>query len=1792
MKKNNSQGNKNKRVQWGNIGLVIALIVTILAGAGFRFVGVNWDENQHMHPDERFLSMVHSAISPVASLSEYFDTATSSLNPSNRGYSFFVYGTLPLFIVRYIGEALGQADYTSITVVGRQVSALFDVFTILLVYFIGKRLYNKWTGLLGALFYAMAVLPIQLSHYATVDVITNTFAYLTVYMAVWALTRKPIPPVRGAGQPDDENQPDDGKNEPGVDFSKVKNVLRDLAPYLLFGVALGAAAASKINAVVLAVILPLVELMRYLRLDPEVRHDALPHMIRNLVAAAILSFLTFRFFQPYAFNGPGFFNFSLNEEWLSSMKSLSTQASGDVDYPPALQWARRSITFSWENMAKWGLGLPLGILASMSFIGMGIQIVRKKNWHLHLPLWVFTGLYFIWQSISWVRTMRYQMLVYPALALFAGWGLVRLWSARKTIKLWFIKIKPNMIRITGIVLTVLVILTTAAWAFMFAGIYTREHTRVAASRWIYQNLSGSMNLIIETADGEAQQPLPYRTSDSLASDDAFTLPFYAVADGSLQTVTFPHILDQAQTSTLKQVRLSVYAADAPEEILATAALEGEFLPSESESLGESYEFILDAPVSITEGDLYYLRLELNSDRVSLVLNGSPTLGTITSAGMSLESPLSKIMQSISVGSPYDMNIMVVETGTVTAFELPHLVDISGLDADKIFSVTVTNPNIENGEVSASVQSAFDPGEDIRGDAYLLTFDQPLAVEEGQVISVHLETETEGAALVPYGDTPVHESSWDDAVPYPVDGLSPYSTSGGIYQEDLYFEMYWTDNELKLEMFETSLDLADYIFISSSRQWGTTTRVPERYLLTTFYYQNLLGCPEGEDIEWCYSVAKPGMFEGNLGFELVAIFDSEPELAGIEINTQFAEEAFTVYDHPKVLIFKKTDAYDSIEVRELLRTVDLSQVVYFTPGDASNYDSVDLEDLDDPQYNLMLPEDRLEEQREGGTWSALFDLESLLNESQFLAAAVFYLVVTLLGIVCYPLVRMALPGLSDRGYPLSKLAGLLILSFFVWILGSVGVSFTKTTILGVLIGIFLFLGLIVYLQRKVLLAELKDKWRYFLTVELLALVAFIFFILVRLGNPDLWHPYKGGEKPMDFSYLNAVLKSTTFPPYDPWFEGGFINYYYYGLVIVGVPIKLLGIVPAIAYNIVLPIWYSILILGGFSVGWNFYNGIPRSRALRTGKRSEKMIFNMAFVVGLATAVGLAVLGNLGTIDLLISGFQEIAAGGASIDEAGLGQKIGWTLQGIVKFLKGTTLPFYPGDWYWYPSRVIPGEPITEFPYFSFIYGDLHAHLIAFPITVLVISWSLSVVLSKARWGEKDGRFKTLAALVGIFFGALVLGALRPTNTWDFYTYTVFASIALLYTLLRHYKPRLKWKTHKGEILEKSAAALLAIFALVLLSFLLYSPFADWFRQGYTSIEIWEGDRTPLSSYLTHWGLFLFVIVSWMAWETYHWMKTTPESALKALEPHKNWINAALIFFLLLLIVLLILGVTVALVVIPMGLWVVVLMFRPGRSDGRRFLLFLIGTALMLTLVVELIYLPGDIGRMNTVFKFYLEAWIMFALSAGVCFGWLLKSLKYWQKSLRTLWQVIMLLLVFSAALFTVTGTMDKITDRMADDAPHTLDGMAYMAYATYYDMDLNMVLEEDYLAIQWMQENIQGSPVILEGQAYEYRWGNRFTIYTGLPSVVGWNWHQRQQRAVLKNSAVQDRVDAVDEFYNTEDINYVVDFLDEHDVSYIVLGQLERAFYPGVGLDKFEVYEGELWESVYAYGSTIIYKVLK
>jgi uncharacterized membrane protein len=454
--------------------------------------------------------------------------------------------------------------------------------------------------------------------------------------------------------------------------------------------------------------------------------------------------------------------------------------------------------------------------------------------------------------------------------------------------------------------------------------------------------------------------------------------------------------------------------------------------------------------------------------------------------------------------------------------------------------------------------------------------------------------------------------------------------------------------------------------------------------------------------------------------------------------------------------------------------------------------------------------------------------------------------------------------------------------------------------------------------------------------------------------------------------------------------------------------------------------------------------------------------------------------------------------------------------------------------------------------------------------------------------------------------LIIGSLKPTNTWDFYTYFAFGGVVLAYTVWRYSNPeklRLPLPGWGKRFLLTGGA----LVALTALSVWLYQPFSHWFGQAYTSVEAWKGPRTPLSTYLTQWGVFLFFIVSWMTWETRQWLAETPVSALHKLRPYRDLILMALVaqqaWVMLPSQTPPWKGVTILWVALPLAVWAALLLFRPGISDLKRLVLFMTGTGLLLTMMVELIVVTGDIGRFNTVFKFGLQSWVLLGISAAAAFGWLLAEFRKWLPGWRTFWSVTATLLVTGAALFLIIGGADKIRDRMNPAAPHTLDSMTYMAYARYSEFGVDMDLSEDYRAIRWMQDNVQGSPVIAEAPSagIQYTWLNRFSVYTGLPDVVGWEWHQVQQR-VLDSSTVIARGKEVDAFYATTDIVAARDFLSKYNVRYIIVGQLERAKYaPGApngpvpegapdGLLKFDQYNGTLWNEVYRDEQTVIYEV--
>jgi uncharacterized membrane protein len=234
------------------------------------------------------------------------------------------------------------------------------------------------------------------------------------------------------------------------------------------------------------------------------------------------------------------------------------------------------------------------------------------------------------------------------------------------------------------------------------------------------------------------------------------------------------------------------------------------------------------------------------------------------------------------------------------------------------------------------------------------------------------------------------------------------------------------------------------------------------------------------------------------------------------------------------------------------------------------------------------------------------------------------------------------------------------------------------------------------------------------------------------------------------------------------------------------------------------------------------------------------------------------------------------------------------------------------------------------------------------------------------------------------------------------------------------------------------------------------------------------------------------------------------------------------------------------------------------------------ALAIGIGVDFVRLNGDIGRMNTLFKLYLEGWVLFSLVSSYML-WRLASQGWFRWPwgwARGTWVGVLALLLASSLIYPVLGTKARITDRFSG-GPISLDGTAYMNNAVHLEEEHWLELKWDLEAIEWLQDNVEGSPVVLEAHHEQYHWSARIASYTGLPTVIGWPWHQIQQRTAY-SYAIRDRAEDVRQIYNTTDIGLAKELLDKYEVEYVVVGELERAYYSEKGLEKFEEMVGRGW----------------
>lgn len=842
-------------------------------------------------------------------------------------------------------------------------------------------------------------------------------------------------------------------------------------------------------------------------------------------------------------------------------------------------------------------------------------------------------------------------------------------------------------------------------------------------------------------------------------------------------------------------------------------------------------------------------------------------------------------------------------------------------------------------------------------------------------------------------------------------------------------------------------------------------------------------------------------------------------------------------------------------------------------------------------------------------------------------------------VGWPLTRRILTRLPDRGWAFTRITTLILSGFLVWFFASIhAIAFRAIWcwIALLLVGVAGF-----FLARRWRVSRTDDALApalpFIISGELIFWITFAIFVLFRGINPDSYHPYWGGEKPMEFAYMQAILRSSHFPPVDPWYAGGTINYYYYGFYLVAFMVKLVGMPFQYAFNLAEPTFPAMLAAGSFSI------------ATALGRRI------------VSTNGGAILCGLLGTFFVQFSGNL--------IDAQRL----------VHRAVTGTSSTDHWGYWVWSPTRMFPSPElqysITEFPYFGALYADLHPHVMAMPISflVLAVGWqlvSLSRDLPMLFVGRSFGDRDIVPFVLPLAVLSIALGSLWMTNAWDLPMFAALAVVAIVMMTVR-----------VPGVLRRLAVVVAITVVMSAATYILILPF----NLNYVALFSTIGnvrDQNPLLAIESHVGgqlllltvgvaaltlrrsgmrpdvlrlyagstvglLFAVLLVQWAAergtgsglrtaefgvvavvvsaWVVSAWFAADKDGDFAVPIPA---IRLLIIEVALASVVLAALGQPVIGLYVGVGGSAAMLWFAL-RSPAERFLMAMIAGSALLGAALEVFYLVDNLQttpsyRMNTIFKFYNQIWNLLGIAAAVLVGraiWATivePNLDTETAGMRsddrgpTTWSWLTAALAVPVCLamfaYPVMATPIRLDQQWPGDRrPATLNAYSWMNFASYQYVNpdgspgATVRFNEDFDAIEWLNNNISGTPVIAEAVFGIYRCnGSRISIGTGLPAPVGWVNHESQQRDAPDLGQREADMRA---FYTDVDLQAKKDFLEKYDVEYVIVGQTER-HYPenpvtGQCIDKgnpqaIKMIEGMVGtdlEPVWQEGQTTIYRVI-
>ncbi|MEJ2149430.1 MAG: DUF2298 domain-containing protein [Chloroflexota bacterium] len=766
---------------------------------------------------------------------------------------------------------------------------------------------------------------------------------------------------------------------------------------------------------------------------------------------------------------------------------------------------------------------------------------------------------------------------------------------------------------------------------------------------------------------------------------------------------------------------------------------------------------------------------------------------------------------------------------------------------------------------------------------------------------------------------------------------------------------------------------------------------------------------------------------------------------------------------------------------------------------------------------------------------------------------WYLITTALGLATFPLAFRLLPGLADRGYTASRALGLLLTGYLFWLTGylfwlSSSLGLLNNTVGGILLCglVMVGIGLWVYFSKsgddddEHLLSWVKEHGQLIAVSELLFLLAFVGWALVRAYNPDI----SGTEKPMDLAFLNGIRTSPTFPPQDPWLSGYAISYYYFGYMLMAMLADLSGAISGVSFNLAIALLFALTLLGSYGLVYNL------AAAFKTKNSADNPAFG-----ALLGPLFVGVMGNL-------AGFLELLRA-VNLPILGAGF---WRWLDIIDLNEPVTGTLWPPStwrfwWWWRASRVIhdrtiAGEsfwiqPIDEFPMFSFLLGDMHPHVLALPFVLL----ALGLAFNLAAQGQR----RLTSTQLGMY--AVCYGGLAFLNTWDLPT-ALFILIGA--AVIRQIA------TGEGPPLQRIDLVRPALngAAILALGIVLYLPWYISFSSQAGGILPNALFPTRLHQFGVMFGPFLVIIVWFLLDEARRHYQSM------------NWAAGASIGGMVLL----------TLVAMMAALSFLALRIDPSLKS---FVLSVTGTATeTLTDAAIAEQFPQAI---NTVIKYrllhpltslFLTGALMLALARLLprrrpeAADDLITGGNASPRHIDPATGFVLLLLILAGLVYPVFAIPAKTGPmiRTAGEPAPTLDGLDFV----------RRLQPDDYDAIRWLAEHASPEDVVLEAVGGQYSYYGRVSAFTGLQTVMGWPGHERQWRGDRYPDYAGTREEDVQEIYNTTSIIRAMELLEKYGVTYVYVGQLERDphYASPAGIIKFSRYLAPAYQN----GTVTIYRV--